>query len=128
MDPHSHLAEIRARLSISPIVQTVTVLQERVGYEYGYFRARAGIVNGDFLEVAEYFTVRDDRVWVQRYRYQWMDAAQKVLRRRWDNTRHFPELPNFPHHIHDGCEEMVVPGQVLSITDVITLLEDELQL
>ena len=59
----------------------------------------------------------------QRYRYQWMDETQSVLRKRWDNVEHFPELPNFPHHVHVGEEEHVEPGQAMSIMELIAFVE-----
>jgi len=121
-----HLAEIKARLSSSPIVETVSILVEHAGLDNGYFRARVTLINGDFLEVAEYFAVVGDSAQVQRYRYQWMDQSHCVLKRRWDNTRHFPGLPNFPHHIHIDSETQVVPGQSLGILDLIEVLEQEL--
>jgi hypothetical protein len=29
-----------------------------------------------------------------------MDEQQGVLKKRWDNVEHFPDLPNFPHHVY----------------------------
>jgi hypothetical protein len=29
---------------------------------------------------------------------------------RWDNTPHFPDLPGFPDHIHDGATGEVTAG------------------
>lgn len=55
-----------------------------------------------------------------------MDGSKQTLIRRWDNARHFPELPHFPHHVHMGEEKQVVPGQALSILDLIDLIEQEL--
>jgi hypothetical protein len=59
------------------------------------------------------------------YRYQWMDKFQRDLRKRWDNVPHFPNLPNFPHHIHVKAEENVQASNVLSIMQVLDLVEDE---
>lgn len=100
------------------------MIEERVGLDYGYLRVRAEIVNYDFLELAEYFVIRKDSVEVKRYRYQWMDSTQQILRKRWDNAQHHPELPNFPHHIHEGDEGNVAPGISLQIVDLIQLLEE----
>jgi len=55
-----------------------------------------------------------------------MDPTQQVLKKRWDNAKHFPDLPNFPHHIHIGSETQIVPGRILSIIELIDLLEKEL--
>ena len=102
MNPQSYLAEIKVRLVISPVVASIPIVEERALPDRGYFRARLVLNNGDFLEVTEYFVVEDERCVTRRYRYQWMDGLQKVLRKRWDNVEHFPELPNFPHHIHSS--------------------------
>jgi len=55
-----------------------------------------------------------------------MDPTQQVSKKRWDNAKHFPDLPNFPHHIHIGSETQVVPGRILSIIELIDLLEKKL--
>ena len=99
---HTHLTETRVRLTTSPVIRAFSVIEERSGLDYGYLRVRVELVNQDFLELAEYFVVRNDAVEVKRYRYQWMDSTQQILRKRWDNAQHHPELPNFPHHVHEG--------------------------
>jgi len=110
----------------SPAVASLEVVEEYHLPDRGYLRARLILSNDDFLEVAEYFIQRGDRCVTQRYRYQWMDKAQKALKKRWDNVEHFPELPNFPHHVHLGEESQVEPGRVLSIVELISLIEQEI--
>ncbi len=44
-----------------------------------------------------------------KYRYHYMDSKQ-VLIFRYDNTKHFPELNNFPHHKH-------IPSKVIGCTE-----------
>lgn len=121
-----YLTEIKTRLALSNCIAQVEVVTERAIQDHGYFRARLRLSNGDFLEVSEYFIVRGSQLETVEYRYQWMDPAQKQLIRRWDNARHFPELPHFPHHVHVGEENQVVPGHVLSISGLIDLIEQEL--
>lgn len=84
-------------------------------------------MNGDFLEVAEYFIIQDEQVRVRRYRYQWMDSSQQVLRKRWDNTKHFRQLPAFPDHVHVGDEGSALPSRAMTVIDLISLMERELQ-
>lgn len=123
---HTHLTETRVRLTTSPVIRTFSVIEERVGLDYGYLRVRVELVNLDFLELTEYFVIRNDAVEAKRYRYQWMDSTQRILRKRWDNAQHHPELPNFPHHIHEGDETNVAPGVMLQILDLLALLEEAL--
>ena len=125
MEPREYLAEITAKLVASAIVAEVTIVEEYALPDRGYFRARLSLSNRDFLEVAEYFVVESGHCVTRRYRYQWMDEQQGVLKKRWDNVEHFPDLPNFPHHVHIGAEEHVEPGQSMSIIELIALIELE---
>jgi hypothetical protein len=126
MDPQTYLIETKAKLVASSLVVSIVVVEERVLPDRGYFRARLVLSNSDFLEVAEYFIVEEERCVTRRYRYQWMDSSQQVLRRRWDNVEHFPDLPNFPHHVHVGEESQVESGRSLSIVELIDIIEQEL--
>jgi hypothetical protein len=85
---HTHLTEIRVRLTTSPVIRTFSVIEERSGLDYG--------------------------------------CTQQTLRKRWDNANHHSELPNFPHHVHEGDEANVAPGVMLQIVDLIVLLEQAL--
>jgi hypothetical protein len=100
MNPQAYLEETKSTLIASPIVKTFVILEEYALSDRGYFRARLTLKNNDFLEVAEYFVVEKHHCITKRYRYQWMDESQQVLKKRWDNVRHYPDLPNFPHHVH----------------------------
>jgi hypothetical protein len=106
----------------SAAVYSVDVLKERVTPLNGYIRARLRLHNGDFVEAAEYFEQGPVGLKTIDYRYHWADAQQR-LRRRWDNAPHHPELPGFPHHIHDSSEDNVQDGQPLSLLDMLAYIE-----
>ena len=46
---HTHLTETRVRLTTSPVIRTFSVIEERVGLDYGYLRVRVELVNDAFL-------------------------------------------------------------------------------
>jgi len=123
MDAGDYLAEVKAKIVASALVVTVDVVEEWTLPGRGYFRARFVMSNGDFLELAEYFVVVDESLQTMRYRYQWMDGERTVLRRRWDNVEHYPDLPGFPDHIHLGEGGGVVSGQRLNILQVLDSIE-----
>jgi hypothetical protein len=126
MTPEGYLAEVKARLATSPVVaKVISVVEDWSLSDRGYFRARLTLSNDDFLEIAEYFVIEGDRRVTRRYRHQWMAADQQTLRKRWDNVEHFPDLPNFPHHIHVG-DNLPIPGQPMSILALLDQLEIEL--
>lgn len=111
MTAQSGLDEIKARIATSPAVSAMTIDAERAVNDQGYFRARLTLANSDFLEISEYFVVEGREFVTMEYRYQWMDHTQHRLIRRWDNARHFPNLFNFPHHLHVGDDNHVIPGR-----------------
>lgn len=125
MDLHQYIASIKAKLNASSIISSIEIVDERVLFDRGYFRARLTLSNEDFLEIAESFTAQSDQVTTLDYRYQWMDSTKQTLRKRWDSVKHFPDLPNFPHHVHIGSESNVEPGQSRSILELIKHIENE---
>lgn len=126
MDAEAYLTGIKARLVNSVIIKHIDIVQEYVTPEQGFFRARLTLQNDDFLEVAEFFRDMQGVVQTVEYRYQWMNPDRQILRKRWDNAAHFSELPNFPHHVHVGSTGAVEPGELLSIINLISRIEQEL--
>ena len=123
-DVIAYLEAIKLKLVTSRVVADYQIVKERVTAADGYLRIRATLQNGDFLEAAEYFERTTEGVKSVDYRYQWMDSMKKELRCRWDSTPDHPELPNFPYHFHQGSEENVIAGQVLSICQVLDIIAD----
>jgi len=127
MTTDEYLAAIHLALVESPIVASYEVVRQRVTSQSGHLRVRVDLTNSDFLEAAEFFRLTPDGIEVADYRHQWMDGERTILRKRWDSTPHHPNLENAPHHCHDGSEETVVPGQPLSIQDVLAVISREIQ-
>ena len=124
--PIEYVVQLKTKLAISPIVASFNVVGEKVWQDRGYIRIRIVLSNGDFLEAAEYFVLRDNDSITRRYRYQWMDGEHRELRKRWDNVEHYPNLSNFPHHVHVGKEENVEPGERLSVIQLLDVLAGEI--
>ena len=125
MDPRSYLEAIKLKIATSARVKQVDIVQERISGDQGYFRARLVLANDDFLEVSEFFESEQGKVQTVEYRHQWMDSSRQILRKRWDNARHYSGLPNFPHHVHIGSEDLVEPGRPIGIIELIEMLERE---
>lgn len=54
------------------------------------------------------------------YHYQ-NDAGELIF--RYDNTPHFPQLANAPHHKHAGSEENVIATNLPDLTTVLLEIE-----
>lgn len=127
MNLDQYIADVKEKLAGSPIITVIEISDERVLLDRGYFRARLTLINSDFLEIAESFTMQYNKIFTLDYRYQWMDSSKQLLRKRWDSVKHFPDLPNFPHYIHIGSEINVEPGQSRNILEFIDFMESELK-
>ena len=83
-DPEEHLNAIQMAFIASPVIASYSVVRIWADADDGYMRIRATLVNGDFLESAEYFVVHGNETTTVDYRHQWMDGAKQTLRKRWD--------------------------------------------
>ncbi|MEA5419359.1 DUF6516 family protein [Spirulina sp. CCNP1310] len=126
MDLAQYMASIKNKLSTTKIIAEIAIVDERIFLDRGYFRARLILTNNDFLEIAESFTIQNNQPSTLDYRYQWMDSSKQMLRKRWDSVNHFPDLPNFPHHVHINSENNVKPGKSRNILEFIDFMESEL--
>jgi len=126
-DPTAYLDDIALALIASDLISSYAVIRSWANTDDGYIRIRATLINGDFFEASEYFVIESDRIVTIDYRYQWMDGNRAVLRRRWDNTPHHPEIEGFPHHCHVGSETNIVPSELLSLLQVLLLLKTEIK-
>jgi len=119
-----YLAAARQRLLAEPVVVSFAILRERATPVDGHWRVKLSLSDGSALEFSEYMHVASGRrIVVVTYSYHWADAEDKLIS-RWDNTPHFPGLPGFPHHIHDGPADQVRPGQA---TDIFAILDEIVQ-
>jgi len=128
MDAREYLEAIKLKLILCPKIRSAEIVDERtVLPNHGYFRARLTLINGDFLEISEYFVSDGNQCEPRKYRYQWMDGSHTRLIKRWDNAHHFPLLPNYPHHVHCGSEDIVEPSRPLGIIELIGIIEQEVE-
>ena len=99
--PQQYVADIKAKLVASAAVATITIVEERLLPDRGYFRARLTLSNSDFLEGAEYFVVEAGRCMTRRYRYQWRDSISPPRETSLDRSPR--ETPALPRPSSDSC-------------------------
>ena len=119
MTIEAYLEAIKERLVTDPMVTRFDVIRERSTLIDGYLRARPELVDDSQLEFSEYMQRSSaGEIVVITYSYHWADANHELIA-RWDNTPHFPDLPGFPAHMHDGATGQVTPSQPMSIFTVL---------
>jgi len=114
-----YIESVKALLLTDPIIVGFQIIRERQTPVDGHIRVRASLVDTSLLEFSEYVQRLPNRgIVVTTYSYHWADSQGQLIR-RWDNTPHFPNLSGFPHHIHDGTTNTVLPGAPIDIFVVI---------
>ena len=115
----AYLQAIKERFVTDPLVTQFHMIREHSTLMDGYLRARLALADGSQLELSEYMQRSSaGEIVVITYSYHWADVNQGLIA-RWDNTPHYPDLPGFPDHIHDGVMGEVTPGQPMSIFAVL---------
>ena len=75
MNLEQYIDAVKATLANSPIIASIEVIDERILLGRGYFRARLTLINADFLEIAESFTIETDQLvtlgHLEKYRFFW---------------------------------------------------------
>lgn len=114
-----YLESVKERLLFDHLIKQFEILRERMTLTDGYLRVKATLSDGGFLEWAEYIQHNaQGEIEIVTYSYHWADVNTELVM-RWDNTPHFPDLPGFPHHIHDGKAKTVYPGVAVNIFEVL---------
>lgn len=109
---------IKERLFVAPFVTGFKVLKQVDRSRNGYFRAQAEFLDESQLEFSEFVEeTANEEIELVTYSHHWSDKNNRLIR-RWDNTPHFPNLKNFPHHVHTGGDE-VIPGKPTNVFGVL---------
>jgi len=115
----AYLDAMKERFATDPIVTGFHVIREHSTLIDGHLRAQLELADSSQLEFSEYVQRSPSgEIIVITYSYHLADTNKQLIK-RWDNTPHFPDLPGFPDHIHDGATGQVTTGQSMSIFTVL---------
>ncbi len=101
-------------LRSNKIVVEVLILKTLIEPDIEFIKAIAILKDGSRLHVSE----AEGADW-REYSYHWQKNDKLI--RRWDNAPHHKDLPNFPHHIHEGGN--VISGGDMNLVDVLADIE-----
>jgi hypothetical protein len=108
------------------LIRASQIKERRVRRFEAYIKVRLTLIDDSLLDVTEYIHATEENdAQVKRYSYHWMDSSSQ-LRLRWDNVRHYPNLPGFPHHMHERAEKRVVSSEPMTLSKVLERLEQEM--
>lgn len=96
---------------------------DKRGLYEGFIKGKIDYKDDSLLHLREfvYVEITVDR---KMYSYQYMNDENNLIF-RYDNTEHHRKLnlPNFPHHKHDGSEDNVVSSNAPFLVDVLKEIE-----
>lgn len=96
---------------------------DKRGLYEGFIKGKIDYKDNSLLHLREfvYVEITVDR---KMYSYQYMNAQNSLIF-RYDNTEHHRKLnlPNFPHHKHDGTEDNVVSSNAPFLANVLKEIE-----
>jgi len=110
---YQYLARFQATIDSRQEIQVDRFDARQLSALDGRIAGRLRFYDGSVLEFREVFRVhnRGIRKIVYAYHYQRTDGRCVF---RYDNAPHFPDLPGFPEHKHEGDQVIPAPAPDLS--------------
>ncbi|MFZ3064621.1 MAG: DUF6516 family protein [Nitrospirota bacterium] len=108
---------IEKTIASNPIVLSSDI-QKQFGPENEtvYLKGSLLFIDLSILEIAIFANKLHNEVFIDKYRFHYMDKEGHILF-RYDNAPHHPEIPSFPHHKH--ISNKIVPSNLTSLKDVL---------
>lgn len=126
-----YLDEIKDLLSAYEWIRFVEIIrcdfEENDQKRILFYRFRVYLSDGSRLEMVERLveSKKDGSIYSTKYSFHWQDQHGHLIR-RWDNAPHYPNLDDFPYHIHIGEDETVVPGTSINAMEMLAEVDREL--
>ena len=115
---------------IKKIRQSQIVISENVSFDKrsrysGHIEGFFVFIDETVLYFSEFIVIEYGGMILTRpsYRFHWQDQNEYLVK-RYDNAPHFPELNNFPHHVH--YSDMVEPFREIGIVEILEIVENEI--
>lgn len=108
-------------VAASPIVRSSNISFDKRTLDAGLIRGELTFADDSCLHFRE---LVDTQARVIRIMYSFHYQRENgSLIFRYDDTPHFPTLPQFPHHKHIGSQTDVIPAQPPDLTTVLREIE-----
>ena len=119
----NYFQQLREVIESCTLVQSFNLITETRGESEGFIRGVINFTDGSILYLREFVNV-ETTISREMYSYQYMDASKNLIF-RYDNVEHHKKLnlPNYPHHKHDGNEENVISSNAPILADVLNEIE-----
>ena len=114
-----YFSEIQNLLRRSAFIENIAIKYEAKSKTVGLIHGNIGMVDGSTLQFLELIDRKDAEIIRPKYRFHFMDSADKMIF-RYDNAPHHPEVPTYPHHKHIRGEERPNQSRERGLRDVLS--------
>lgn len=117
-----YFAQLEEIINACESIRAKSIYKEIRSEYIGYFKAELHFQNSSSLYIREFVFARSG-IFKYTYSYHCQDAGNSLVF-RYDNTRHFPGLPNFPHHKHtlEGVVSVSEPDLQSALDEILSML------
>ena len=125
MQIDDYFEEVIKKIRQSQIVISENVIFDKRSRYSGHIEGFFVFIDETVLYFSEFIVIEDGGMILTRpsYRFHWQDQNEYLVK-RYDNAPHFPELNNFPHHVH--YPDMVEPFREIGIVEILEIVENEI--
>ncbi len=119
-----YFQQLRDIIEAFLVVQSFNLTSDNRSSYRGFIRGNLNFADGSILYLREFVDVKTT-INRDMYSYQYMDASNSLIF-RYDNTEHHRKLnlPNYPHHKHEGSEDNILPSEAPMLADVLKEIEN----
>ena len=116
-----YFRDVEALITGSRAVHSSSMTYDKRSTHIGFIRGDIYFLDGSVLHLREF--VQSQHV-IERYMYAYhYQRPDGTFVFRYDNTPHFPSLPTFPYHKHEGSEANVVSASPHDLQAVLTEIQ-----
>ena len=116
-----YFRQVDALIANTGIVHSSSMTYDKRSTYVGFIRGSVYFLDGSVLHLREFVSVQHG---VERYMYAYhYQRSDSTFLFRYDNTPHFPGLPSFPHHKHEGTESTVLSASPVDLQVVLTEIQ-----
>lgn len=118
MNIAEYFESVKDRLLTDSVVVDFKFLKRVDRSNNGHLRVRVLFSDNSNMEFSEFIEQNaEGEIRLVTYSYHWADENGNLIH-RWDNAPHYPDLENFPHHIHIS-KTNITSGKPVNIFEVL---------
>ena len=117
-----YFSDIQNILRRSAFIENVEVKYEIKSKTVGIIHGTIGMADGSTLQFLELITIKEEGITRPKYRFYFMDSADKMIF-RYDNAPHHSEVATYPHHKHIRGKEKPKQSKEIGLREVLAEIE-----